>query len=115
MNKGKLPIYELGLQELLQKNQRAERIQFTTDLVKAVQEAEVVFIAVGTPPTADGSADISAVLDVAREIGSCLNSYKIIVNKSTVPIKDSNAYPRRIRKTRGKLSIRYCLESRISS
>lgn len=86
MNKGKLPIYELGLQELLQKNQRAERIQFTTDLVKAVQEAEVVFIAVGTPPTADGSADISAVLDVAREIGSCLNSYKIIVNKSTVPV-----------------------------
>lgn len=86
LKKGDLPIYEPGLQELLQKNQKAERIQFTSDLKQAVQDSEVVFIAVGTPPASDGSADISAVLEVAKEIGSCLNSYKVIVNKSTVPV-----------------------------
>lgn len=86
LKNGELPIYEPGLMELLHKNQKAKRIKFTTDIEKAVTESEVIFIAVGTPATEDGSADLSAVLSVAKEIGQHINSYKVIVNKSTVPV-----------------------------
>ncbi len=82
LNKGELPIYEPGLAELLHKNQKAKRISFTTDIEKAIKKSEVIFIAVGTPAMEDGSADLSAVLNVADEIGEYINSYKVIVDKS---------------------------------
>jgi UDPglucose 6-dehydrogenase len=84
LNQGIIPIYEPGLQDLLHKN--AERIQYTTDIAVTVKDANVVFIAVGTPQSEDGSADISVVLSVARDIARNLNHYTVIVNKSTVPV-----------------------------
>ena len=86
LKKGELPIYEPGLLELLHKNQKAKRISFTTDTEEAVKNSEVIFIAVGTPASEDGSADLSALLNVATEIGTYIDSYKVIVNKSTVPV-----------------------------
>ena len=86
LKKGELPIYEPGLLELLHKNQKAKRISFTTDTEEAVKNSEVIFIAVGTPTSEDGSADLSALLNVATEIGTYIDSYKVIVNKSTVPV-----------------------------
>ncbi|MEJ6951744.1 UDP-glucose dehydrogenase family protein [Natronospora cellulosivora (SeqCode)] len=86
LNNGQVPIYEPGLEEVLKRNVEAGRISFTTDIEAAVKESEVIFISVGTPPADDGSADLSFVLSVAKSIGQHMNSYKVIVDKSTVPI-----------------------------
>jgi UDPglucose 6-dehydrogenase len=86
LNKGKIPIYEPGLSDVVERNMREERLSFTTDLVKAVQDSDIIFIAVGTPPDQDGSADLQNVLAVAATIGKAMNDSKIIVNKSTVPV-----------------------------
>ncbi|MGH7162883.1 MAG: UDP-glucose dehydrogenase family protein [Planctomycetota bacterium] len=83
---GGLPIYEPGLESLVATNRKAKRLEFTTDLPGAVKSAQVVFIAVGTPPRADGSADLAAVQAVARQIGKHMDGPKVIVNKSTVPV-----------------------------
>lgn len=83
---GNSPIYEPGLQELLQKNINSGSLKFTTDIKMTVEEANVIFIAVGTPPEADGSADLKYVLSVANSIGEYINEYKVVVNKSTVPV-----------------------------
>ena len=83
---GKLPIYEPGLEEMVPKNVARGRLAFTDDLAKAVRDAEVVFIAVGTPPGEDGSADLRYVLAVADAIAEALNGFKVVVMKSTVPI-----------------------------
>jgi len=83
---GEIPIYEPGLNELVPRNVTEERLRFTTDLPEAVRASEVLFIAVGTPQDEDGSADLRHVLDVAREIGRAMNGFKILVNKSTVPV-----------------------------
>jgi UDPglucose 6-dehydrogenase len=83
---GKIPIYEPGLEELVERNLRGGRLHFTTDLKTAVEGALVVFIAVGTPPREDGSADLRYVDEVAEAIGCNLNGYKVVVTKSTVPI-----------------------------
>jgi UDPglucose 6-dehydrogenase len=83
---GKIPIYEPGLEELVKRNVAEERLSFTTDTAAAVREATVIFIAVGTPPGDDGSSDLSMVLAVAREIGKAMNGFKVIVDKSTVPV-----------------------------
>ncbi len=86
LRKGAIPIYEPGLEEILVRNVAKERLQFTTDLAAAIPASEILIIAVGTPPNEDGSADLSHVLTVAESIGKHLNGYKIIVNKSTVPV-----------------------------
>jgi len=86
LERGKIPIYEPGLEELVERNIRAGRLHFTTDLKAGVENALVVFIAVGTPPREDGSADLRYVDEVAEAIGRNLNGYKVVVTKSTVPI-----------------------------
>lgn len=86
LEKGIVPFYEPGLEELLQRNIKANRMHFTSDIGKAVDSSLVVFIAVGTPPRGDGSADMKYVEGVAKEIASHIKSYKVIVTKSTVPV-----------------------------
>ena len=83
---GRMPIYEPGLEELVRRNHSEERLTFTTDLHAAVQASAIVFIAVGTPQSEDGSADLQHVLAVARDVGRAMNKYTVIVDKSTVPV-----------------------------
>ncbi len=83
---GEIPIYEPGLDSLVEKNAKAGRLHFSTDLAPAIQHALAIFIAVGTPPKEDGSADLSYVVQVAEAIADNLNGYKVVVTKSTVPI-----------------------------
>ncbi|MCB5230439.1 MAG: UDP-glucose/GDP-mannose dehydrogenase family protein [Candidatus Cloacimonas sp.] len=86
LNEGIIPIYEPGLEQMVVRNHQDSRLLFTTDLKEAVGKSLLCFIAVGTPPEEDGSADLSNVLAVAKEIASCMNDYRIIVTKSTVPV-----------------------------
>jgi len=86
LNEGKVPIYEPGLEELIKRNAAHARLSFTTNMAFAVRNADIIFIAVGTPPGEDGSADLKYVLSAAREIGKFMNGYKVVVNKSTVPV-----------------------------
>ncbi len=86
LEQGRIPIYEPGLQEYVKRNFEENRLSFTTDLAAAVERSLIILIAVGTPQDRDGSADLSAVLAVAREIGRLMNGYKVIVEKSTVPV-----------------------------
>jgi len=81
-----MPIYEPGLKELVLRNQSEGRLSFTTNVVEAVEQSLIQFIAVGTPPGEDGSADLQYVLSVGRTIGRQMNGFKIIVDKSTVPV-----------------------------
>ena len=83
---GIMPIYEPGLEELVKRNVEFERLQFTTDLTEVLDDVEVVFSAVGTPPDEDGSADLKYVLAVAKQFGQSINKYTILVTKSTVPV-----------------------------
>lgn len=86
LKQGKVPFYEPGLEELVQRNIREGRLTFTTDIAEAVRSSLVLFIAVGTPPRGDGSADLSYIEEVAKEIAKNLKEYKVIVTKSTVPV-----------------------------
>jgi len=86
LERGEIPIYEPGLEEIVSKNVRAGRLRFATDLEPALRDARAIFIAVGTPPLPDGRADLSFVRQVAESIGDNLNGYKVIVTKSTVPV-----------------------------
>ena len=88
---GMIPIYEPGLEEMVHKNVKAGRLHFTTDLTEVLDEVEVVFSAVGTPPDEDGSADLKYVLEVARTVGRNMNKYLVVVTKSTVPVGTSNS------------------------
>jgi len=98
LKKGQSPIYEPGLDELLKRNAEEERLFFTTKLADAMQTAEVVFIAVGTPPGEDGSADLQYVLAVAKEIGHYMTNYCVVVDKSTVPVGTADKVKETIQK-----------------
>jgi UDPglucose 6-dehydrogenase len=86
LRRGEIPIYEPGLQEIVERNVDAGRLTFSTDIELGVAHGEVQFVAVGTPPDEDGSADLKYVLDVASAIGRYMSGYKVVVNKSTVPV-----------------------------
>lgn len=98
LNKGLIPIYEPGLDGLVKRNVEKQRLRFTTSLPEAMEGAEVIFIAVGTPPGEDGSADLKHVLNVASEIGRELKQYAVVVTKSTVPVGTSEKIRKAIRK-----------------
>lgn len=86
LKRGEIPIYEPGLEDMVTRNHNSGRLDFTTDLSEVIDDVEVIFSAVGTPPDEDGSADLSYVLDVARQIGSLMEKYVLVVTKSTVPV-----------------------------
>ncbi len=86
LKNGKIPIYEPGLDDFVERNMEKGRLTFTTSLKDAVKKSDIIFIAVGTPPDEDGSADLTHVLNVAQGIAESMDSYKVIVNKSTVPV-----------------------------
>jgi UDPglucose 6-dehydrogenase len=86
LQRGKVPIYEPGLEEMVRRNREERRLTFTTGLDRAVRQSQVAFIAVGTPENEDGSADLQYVLGVARDLARAMNGYKVIVTKSTVPV-----------------------------
>lgn len=86
LKKGIIPIYENGLEEMVNRNAKAGRLKFTTSLESCINEVDVIFSAVGTPPDEDGSADLSYVLEVARTIGRTMKKYVLVVTKSTVPV-----------------------------
>jgi UDPglucose 6-dehydrogenase len=86
LKQGEVPIYEPGLEELCKRNIDSGQLSFTTDLAEGIEGAEVIFLALPTPPNEDGSADLSYVLNVAKQLGSLLKDYVVVVNKSTVPV-----------------------------
>jgi UDPglucose 6-dehydrogenase len=86
LQRGKIPIYEPGLEEMVRRNKSEKRLTFTTALARGVRQSQIIFIAVGTPTGEDGSADLQHVLGVAKELAQAMNGYKVIVNKSTVPV-----------------------------
>ena len=96
LKKGILPIWESGLDAIVERNVNAGRLQFTTNVATAIQHAEIQFIAVGTPPDEDGSADLQYVLSVAESIARNMQSYKIIINKSTVPVGTADKVQARV-------------------
>ena len=85
LRQGVIPIYEPGLEEMVARNQNAGRLTFATDLGEVIDGVDIVFSAVGTPPDAEGAADLSQVLEVARTFGRNINRYTMLVTKSTVP------------------------------
>ena len=89
LNNGIIPIFEPGLEDMINRNVKKQRLSFTTDIREAIKDCEVIFIAVGTPPDEDGSADLKYVLSVARDCGRNMNDYMLIVTKSTVPVGTS--------------------------
>jgi UDPglucose 6-dehydrogenase len=91
LERGEIPIYEPGLEPLVRANRASGHLKFSTDAAAAIAHAQIIFIAVGTPPDEDGSADLSHVLTVARTIGAALSRYTVIVNKSTVPVGTADA------------------------
>lgn len=98
LKKGIIPIYEPGLEEMVKRNFKDGRLQFSTDISYAVKESLILFIAVGTPESVDGSADLKYVLSVASDIGKSMNAFKIIVDKSTVPVGTADLVREEIKK-----------------
>src|SRR5688500_17792979 len=98
LRQGGVPIYEPGLEELIQKNVTEGRLSFTSSTSEGVEKSDVIFIAVPTPPQADGSVDLSFMEGVARDIAGVMTSYKIVVDKSTVPVKTGDKVAETIRR-----------------
>ena len=98
LRRGEIPIYEPGLEEMVLRNVREGRLKFTTQLTTCLNDVEAVFSAVGTPPDEDGSADLSYVLEVAREVGRNMTKYLVVVTKSTVPVGTAQKVKRAIQK-----------------
>ncbi|PYR60833.1 MAG: UDP-glucose 6-dehydrogenase [Acidobacteria bacterium] len=98
LQKGRIPIYEPGLEEMVRRNRAEKRLTFTTALPRGVRNSQIIFIAVGTPTDEDGSADLKHVLGVARDIGRAMNGYKVIVDKSTVPVGTADRVREVVRK-----------------
>lgn len=113
LERGEIPIYEPGLDDLVARNKRSGRLHFTTDGDEAIDRALVVFIAVGTPPAADGSTDLRFVESVARQVGRRMEGYKVVVTKSTVPVGTSDRVRACIDEELAKrgVSVRYSLAS----
>jgi UDPglucose 6-dehydrogenase len=107
LQKGEIPIYEPGLEPLVKRNVEDGRLTFTTDIAEAVRAAEVIFIAVGTPPDEDGSADLKHVLGVAAQIGEFMNGEKVVITKSTVPVGTAAKVKAEIEK-RTKFPVHVC-------
>lgn len=105
LKKGIIPIYEPGLEDMVHRNHEAGRLQFTTDLKEVVNEVEVLFCAVGTPPDEDGSADLRYVLEVARGVGRCMEKYILVVTKSTVPVGTAQKIKQAIREEQEKRNV----------
>lgn len=105
LKRGEVPIYEPGLENMMHKNVKAGRLSFTTDLKYAVDNSEVIFIAVGTPPLEDGSADLHYVLQAASQIAEHMTDYKIIVDKSTVPVGTGQLVKETVAKTLAKRNV----------
>ena len=98
LNRGEIPIYEPGLEEMLRRNVKQERLFFTTDIKEAVKNNLIIIIAVGTPPDEDGSADLKHVLAVARDVGKYANGFKVVIDKSTVPVGTADKVKAEIKK-----------------
>lgn len=114
LKNGIIPIYEPGLEEMVESNYKAGRLKFTTDLKSILNDMDIVFSAVGTPPDEDGSADLKYVMDVARTVGQNLNKYMVIVTKSTVPVGTAKKVKALIREEldkRGKSDIEFDVAS----
>jgi len=105
LKRGIMPIYEPGLEDLVLKNCKAGRLSFTTDLVSCLNNVEILFIAVGTPPSEDGSADLSHVLNVAKTVGANMGKYVLVVTKSTVPVGSSKLVRKAIEEELAKRSV----------
>ncbi|HZY83721.1 MAG TPA: UDP-glucose/GDP-mannose dehydrogenase family protein [Gemmataceae bacterium] len=105
LEQGQLPIYEPGLEELVKRNRREERLRFTTDLPKGVEPAQLVFIAVGTPQSADGSADLSTVWAVSDALAAHVTGPKIVVIKSTVPVGTNRAVGERLARSKHPIDV----------
>ena len=112
LNDGDIPIYEPGLKEIVSKNFVSKRLKFTTNLPLAVRESDLIFICVGTPTSKDGSANLKYVYNVAKEISRNINKFKIIINKSTVPVCTGDIVEKIIsKKTKKKILKLYLIPS----
>jgi UDPglucose 6-dehydrogenase len=105
LKNGKMPIYEPGLEEMVIRNYEKGRLKFSTDLAESIQGCDVAFIAVGTPPDEDGSADLKHVLGVARSIGQNMNHYMVVVTKSTVPVGTAKKVDQALREELAKRNV----------
>jgi UDPglucose 6-dehydrogenase len=106
LNKGIIPIYEPGLEEMITRNMKKGRLSFTTNIAEALKDSEVLFISVGTPPDEDGSADLKYVLAVARDCGKHINDYLLVVTKSTVPVGTSQKVKQALQEELNKRNVK---------
>ena len=107
LNKGIIPIYEPGLEEMISRNVKKRRLSFSTDIAKSIEDSQVLFICVGTPPDEDGSADLKYVLAVAKDCGKYMNDYMLVVTKSTVPVGTSKKVKKVLQEELDKRSVTF--------